>query len=266
MSRSLWLADVLADAYRGVKGVRFEVYAGWESRGQAGVSHHGIINHHTGRGGYDALLRYMATGSSIAPLCNVASSHDGSRVTVVASGKGNHAGRGYLPWTGTDRGNWYAVGWEAQNDGSQPWPDKHLETIAIGNAAILKHMRQGVGRLAEHKTYAPSRKVDRHTVDLGGWKHRVQQVMNRQERKYAMVIYAKRGTVDALSALAAHSARPVGVVTQDLGEAQRAVSRGEKVYAVGGPAASELNGGTDVVGSTAAETGRKVFELAQRGW
>lgn len=173
MARSLWLADVLADAYRGVSGVRFEVYPGWETRGRDGVRHIGVMNHHTGPGGYDALLRYMAVNSSISPLCNVASSHDGSRVTLVAAGKANHAGRGHLDWTGTDRGNWYTIGWEAQNDGAQPWPDKHLETVAIGNAALRNHMAVDLSRLVDHKTYAPGRKVDRHTIQLDAWRRRV---------------------------------------------------------------------------------------------
>lgn len=180
MPRSTWLADVLSDAYRGIKGVRLEVYPGWETRGDPRAQHAGVMGHHTGGGRYDPLLAYMATNSSIAPLCNVASSADGRRVTVVASGKANHAGRGHLSWTGTDRGNWYTVGWEAQNDGSQPWDPWHLEVQAVGHRAILNHLNAGRDRLVDHRTYAPKRKVDRHSIDLDWWRNKVDNLVKPQ--------------------------------------------------------------------------------------
>lgn len=94
----------------------------------------------------------------------------------------------------------------------------------------------------------------------------INRLATRPERRYTMVIYTKRGTPDALAALAAHGAAPKGVVTQDLAAAKAALDRGEKVYAVGGPAARDLPGAIEVVGSTAVETGRKVYDLAKGGW
>lgn len=81
-----------------------------------------------------------------------------------------------------------------------------------------------------------------------------------------MVIYTKRGTVDSLSALAVHSARPEGVVTENLQEAKDALARGEKVYAVGGPAVDELPGATAVRGADALATLVQLAETAQGGY
>lgn len=195
MTRSLWLADILADAFRGVRGFQVDEIPGWETRGRDGTSHVGVIDHHTGRGSYHALLEYMAYGSSIAPLCNIATSRPDNgtvRITVVNAGKANHAGRGWLPWTGRDRGNWHAIGIEHQNDGAQPWPDQQLEAAARIDAALLAHLQVDVSRLADHKTYAPGRKVDRHTIDLDRWRARVAAVDLRRDpmptRHYAQAV------------------------------------------------------------------------------
>lgn len=166
MGRALWLADELTDAFRGLRGFRVDVVPGWESRGYASLVPVGTMNHHTGRGSYNALLSYMAHNSSIAPLCNYATSrpHDGIvRITVVASGKANHAGKGYLPWIGTDRGNPRTIGGEHQNDGTQQWPPQQVEAIYRANAVILNRLGQPASRAVDHKTYT-KRKVDRvHT-------------------------------------------------------------------------------------------------------
>lgn len=180
MSRSLWLADVVQDAFRGVRGVQVDEIAGWEGRGRPVADHQGVIDHHTGRGSYNALLNYMAWGSSIAPLCNIATSRPDNgivRVTIVASGKANHAGKGSLPWTGLNNGNARAIGIEHQNDGSQAWPKQQMEVMQRLDKALLEHMRRSTDRLADHKTYAPTRKVDRHSIDIPTYRRQVDQVV-----------------------------------------------------------------------------------------
>lgn len=178
MSRSLWLGDVVRDAFRGVKGVQVDEIADWEQRGRPVADHQGVIDHHTGKGSYHALLRYMAWGSSISPLCNIATSRPENgivRVTIVASGKANHAGVGYLPWTGHNNGNARAIGIEHQNTGYEPWPTQQLDAARRLDAALLNHMGVGTDRLADHKTYT-DRKWDRHTIDIAAWRHEVEQV------------------------------------------------------------------------------------------
>lgn len=179
MGRSLWLADILADAFRGRKGFQVDVYPGWETRGAATANHRGAMDHHTGPGSYNDLLNYMAENSSISPLCNVATSRpqDGIvRITVVASGKANHAGVGELPWTGKDGGNVAAIGFENQNDGKQEWPEQQNEAIAIANIACINKMGVGVDRVADHRTYT-SRKVDRVHIDIANWRARLTEMM-----------------------------------------------------------------------------------------
>lgn len=179
MSRANWLLDVLSDAFRGLSGFRVDYVPGWHTRGSSTLYPRGVMNHHTGAGSYNALLNYMSTGSSIAPLCNVATSRPSNgivRITVVASGKANHAGKGYLPWTGTNAGNNYTIGFENQNDGSQTWPQQQNEAIAIANDAVLRKIGVGVDRLADHKTYAPTRKVDRVHIDLKSWQNYVANI------------------------------------------------------------------------------------------
>jgi LysM repeat protein len=175
VSAALWLRDVLGDAFRGVKGYQVDTVRGWETRSARTTSFEprGVMNHHTGPGSYANLLSYMTTGSSIAPLCNVATSrpHDIGgiptvRVTVCAAGRANHAGKGHVSWAGTDGGNRHSVGIENQNNGSEPWPQQQIEGIRLATAAILRHLGRDVRFMTDHKTYAPRRKPDMHAVDL----------------------------------------------------------------------------------------------------
>lgn len=177
MSAAVWLPDVLADAFRGVRGYQVDSVSGWRTRSAKTTSFEprGVMNHHTGPGNYANLLRFMTSGSSIAPLCNVATSrpHDIGgiqtvRITVVAAGRANHAGKGTLPWTGTNGGNRHTIGIENQNNGSQSWPEQQLEGIRRATAAILRHLAQNTDFMTDHKTYAPGRKPDMHSIKLDG--------------------------------------------------------------------------------------------------
>lgn len=175
-----FLPDVLADAFRGLRGFQVETHPHWDTRGRATgfdpfhPDHGGILNHHTGRGSFDALLRYMAETSRIAPLCHWSTSRPRNgtvRIVIVAAGRANHAGRGGAGkegtwWVPTDHGNTYLIGGEHQNDGTQPWPGQQNEAIHIGSAAILAHLSHDETRAIDHKNYAPHRKVDRHSVRL----------------------------------------------------------------------------------------------------
>lgn len=189
MARQPWIADVLADAFRGVKGFQVEVYPGFSTRGSTAFAPIGVMNHHTGPGGYDNLLNYMMRGSKIAPLCNWATSrpHNGVvRVTVCSAGRANHAGRGGsgrggTDWIPTDSGNRLTIGGEHQNDGGQPWDTQQLEAVHRGSAAMLKHLRQNESRACMHKTYAPGRKPDPHTVTLASSQREIHRFLAGNE-------------------------------------------------------------------------------------
>lgn len=176
--RALWLPDVVMDTFRGERGFQVTVVDGWETRGSESFFPRGVLNHHTGGGGYAALLNYMAHTAKYAPLCNLATSRPDSRgivtITIVAAGRANHAGVGHLTWTGKNGGNKYALGLEHQNDGSQPWPSQQNDAIAMLNLGLLDHLGVGLSRLDDHKGYAPGRKVDRHSIDPAAWREFVQ--------------------------------------------------------------------------------------------
>lgn len=181
MPNQLWLPDVIADAFRGISGYRVETMSGWNTRGRDNFNPIGVMNHHTGGGGYDALLNFMAHGSSIAPLCNIATSRPQNgvvRITIVEAGRANHAGRGYLPWIGTNNGNYRTIGIENQNNGSEPWPQQQVEGIHILSAALLDKLGANTDRLVDHKTYAPGRKPDRHSVDINDTRREVIRIMD----------------------------------------------------------------------------------------
>lgn len=169
MPRQAWLLDVLVEAFRGVKGFQVDFYPGWITRGDTNFDPIGVMDHHTGSGEYNNLLRYMAEGPVHPPLCNYATSrpNDGVvRITVVAAGRANHAGKGGVSWTGIDGGNYRTLGAEHQNDGTQPWPAQQIEAMRRCDAALLKHLGADVGYMLDHKTYAPGRKSDRHTLNV----------------------------------------------------------------------------------------------------
>lgn len=186
MPYQMWLLDVLADAFRGIRGFRVDYYPGWETRGGVQFSPIGVMDHHTGAGAYNNLLRYMAEGPVHPPLCNYATSRPENgvvRVTVVAAGRANHAGKGGLSWTGPDGGNYQTLGAEHQNDGTQEWPSQQLEAMRRCDAALLKHLGVDVSRMVDHKTYAPGRKSDRHTINVEHERRIVADIMNRGGRR-----------------------------------------------------------------------------------
>lgn len=169
MARQAWLADVIADEFRGSKGFRVDAYPNWTTRGATLFDPEGVMDHHTGPGSYNALLAYMAEGPVHPPLCNVATSRPSSgvvRITVVAAGRANHAGVGELPWRRGQgsTGNRRTLGLEHQNDGGQSWPGQQVEAIRRLDACLLRHMGHTAARRTDHRIYAPGRKPDRHSV------------------------------------------------------------------------------------------------------
>ena len=181
MPRQPWIADVAADTFRGVKGFRVDTYAGWQTRGNSTFNPEAVMNHHTGPGSYNNLLRYMAVGPVHPPLCNIATSrpHNGVvRITIVAAGRANHAGRGELPWRKNQgsTGNRRTIGIENMNSGSESWPAQQTEAIHMLTAGLLEYMNAGVTRTLDHKDYT-SRKWDRHSVNINTTRREVDKIL-----------------------------------------------------------------------------------------
>lgn len=190
MPRQTWLADVVADEFRNSKGFRVDVYPGWETRGNALFTPTHVMDHHTGAGAYNNLLRYMAEGPVHPPLCNIATSRpfssggiDVVRITIVAAGRANHAGLGSFRTIPQNSGNRYSIGIENQNNGSQSWPAQQLEAMRRLDAALLMRLGRSVDFLLDHKTYAPRRKIDRHTINVENERRIVARIIEQRTRR-----------------------------------------------------------------------------------
>lgn len=109
------------------------------------------------------------------PLCNILVGRDGT-MFYVAAGRANHAGLGRYP-DGTT-GNHLSIGWECENNGiGEPWPERQLDAIARGQAAVGERLGLRADRVIYHRTFAPSRKIDPSgpgvPVDVTAWQARV---------------------------------------------------------------------------------------------
>lgn len=146
-----WLPDVLRAA-----GLDVETHAGWETRGHGDAGPIlGVICHHTATKTpgdmptRDVLVK--GTGKIAGPLAQLGLGRTG-KYHVIAAGKCFHAGAG--AWQGLTNGNANFIGIEAENSGTEPWPDAQLEAYRKGVAAILRHINRGVEFCAGHKEYA----------------------------------------------------------------------------------------------------------------
>lgn len=160
--RCTWLADVL----RGV-GLTVVEQNGWRGRGRELDSIEGVMWHHTASPTSSTLatnLHVVTNGNSIAPgpIANLLLWRDGT-FHAIADGRCNHAGKGFLPWIGTDRGNACLLSIEAVNNGvGEPWGEAMVEAYERATAAMLRHLGLGVERVVTHWEYATprGRKID----------------------------------------------------------------------------------------------------------
>lgn len=179
-----WLMDALADEFRGSRGFRVDYVPGWETRGKQDFNPLGVMEHHTGRGSYNAVLNWVYRNSPIAPLANTMTSRPENgvvRITVVSAGRANHAGRGYLSWTGRHGGNRHTLGRENLNDGREGWPTQQLEAMRRCAAVELSYLGRPTGYLTAHKLYAPDRKVDPHSWNVYAERRAVEHIMRAPE-------------------------------------------------------------------------------------
>lgn len=141
--------------------------SGWQSRGSSYFNPRGSVDHHTAgssRGNAPSLgvVTYGRSGLP-GPLCNVLVARDNT-CFVVAAGRANHAGRG--GWRGLS-GNSSVYGVERENvgTGAEPWRDDQHLVAGLVHAALIEG-RAGAEMVAQHKEWAPRRKID--VVDVNG--------------------------------------------------------------------------------------------------
>jgi hypothetical protein len=156
-----WLAAALRDA-----GLPVREVPGWQTRGHGAMHDEvaGVLVHHTA-GPATGLLpseRVLVEGRTglAGPLCNLALARDGTWV-VVAAGQAWHAGTGVLPWCPQNQGNSRLIGIEGESVGTRDdWTPAQRASYPRGVAALLIHLGLGSFRVAAHREWAPSRKID----------------------------------------------------------------------------------------------------------
>ena len=109
------------------------------------------------------------------PLCHVLTGRDNCNV-VIAAGRANHAGKG--SWNGSSVGNSAYFGIEVENVGTaaEPWRPDQLQNVAEVTAALIGYNAALVADCCMHKEWAPSRKIDMHTVSGNEMRARVMQL------------------------------------------------------------------------------------------
>ena len=175
---SIYLTD-MADILRlvGLDVIEFE---GWQTRAR---SSGGFANwplcvmwHHTASGpnsdGFpDA--SYIANGDENSPISNLYIDRSGS-VWVIAAGATNTNGkgksisfsRGTVP---TDGMNSYALSVECGNNGvGEFWPEAQINSMFRVNIVMNLWFGNRVDDLSTHNFYAPDRKIDPATDNVGG--------------------------------------------------------------------------------------------------
>lgn len=187
MGRLLWLPD----QYRewGFEPIEID---GWRTRGRDDSPAYAprvFVDHHTGDGlGWAPSLGICINGRPgvPGPLCNIHTPRNAKgkrQLHVVASGRSNNAGAG--GWKGYS-GNSRTFGNERENRGTSadPWDPWETEDAVLMAACFFEGMLKYEGiRLdpsyyAEHKDWAPTRKVDAHTIKGADMRVRLGQVWN----------------------------------------------------------------------------------------
>jgi hypothetical protein len=113
----------------------------------------------------------------VGPLCHVLTGRDNCNV-VISAGRANHAGAG--SWAGSSVGNSAYWGIEVENVGTtaEPWRPDQLQNVAEVTAALISYDPALVADCCMHKEWAPSRKIDMHTVSGNEMRARVMQLCN----------------------------------------------------------------------------------------
>src|SRR5690606_14092790 len=176
----------LADILRGA-GLKVVEVPGWKTRGHGQMSGvRGVLWHHTATaasaaGDYPS-QNIVTNGRSDlpGPLANLGLGRSGTWY-VIAAGLAYHAGTGSHPAVGTNNGNNYLIGIEAEHPGTpgHPWPAVQLDSYRRGTAALLKAFGLGSDRCIGHKEWAPNRKIDPYGLDMNVERRCVAEYMNK---------------------------------------------------------------------------------------
>lgn len=151
---------------------------GWQTRGSSSFAPRGHVLHHDvitdQPGTHDSVPPIIIDGRSDlpGPLANFWLERDGD-VHLCAAGRANHAGEG--GWKGLDS-NGDVWGTEMNNLGvpSDEWPEPQLEAMARLAAATADYSGFTAATVCGHKEWAPTRKIDPHTIDMSSFRRWVE--------------------------------------------------------------------------------------------
>ena len=168
----------IADRLRAA-GLVVEEQLGWQTRGSALFAPRAVMWHHTASAMGKNLpsLNIVVNGRPDlpGPLCHVLTGRDNCNV-VIAAGRANHAGKG--SWNGSSVGNSAYFGIEVENVGTvaEPWRPDQLQNVAEVTAALIGYNPALVADCCMHKEWAPTRKIDMHSVSGNEMRFRVMQL------------------------------------------------------------------------------------------
>lgn len=175
-------------AHLEARGVRVSIELQADVRGLWDVvGKRGVISHHTASHisqGLTPLLALVKRGRTgvPGPLANGYGGRD-LVYRILTMGKANHAGTGgplslgqYVP---KDYGNLYTWGTEYEG-GYESWDDVPgmRDFMARSNAALLEYFGFGLEAHGEHKTWAPTRKIDRLNYTTQSGRDEIAAVLN----------------------------------------------------------------------------------------
>ncbi len=168
-----WLTNLATIARR--TGYPVVEVAGWKTRGhgeQPAVL--GIVAHHTAGHNDRGVVVEGRPGLS-GPLSQFWLEHTG-RIHVVAAGKCYHNN----PSTSPYHDNSHAIGIEAENDGSEPWPAVQLDAYRRLCAELCKAFDLPATRIKGHKEVQPG-KPDPHSINMNDFRADVARIMSGED-------------------------------------------------------------------------------------
>lgn len=159
-----WLTQLATVARR--TGYPVTEMSGWKGRGHGPQPEvQGVVCHHTagpaGGGDYPSLVVVRDGRPDLdGPLSHFGLGRSG-RIYVIAAGRCWHN----APSTSPMHDNSSSLGIEAENNGTQPWPDEQLDAYHKLCAELCQEFRLGASRVVGHKE-VNRQKPDPHGVDM----------------------------------------------------------------------------------------------------
>jgi hypothetical protein len=177
---ALYLTE-MADWFRAA-GLDVVEYDGWKTRSRSSGGYEsgrpwGVMWHHTASStSPENDANYMCHGSSDRPIANLLVARDGA-IWVLGAGATNTNGKGSgVVWSRgrvpDDSMNTYAVGMEIANSGvGEAYPQAQIDSAFAASVAIVQHLGLAATDVAEHYTWARTRKIDPATASAvqGPW-------------------------------------------------------------------------------------------------